>query len=111
MRRIAALLGLLATPALANTPCPTVSNGVNILSVNIVGAPLPVTFAGLDLETNYLTVTFINRSSHMFIGVPLGLVQGNQTQWLTIARFPQAIMQEKSTCPLLAANNLPLQTQ
>jgi hypothetical protein len=101
MTRIAALLALLAMPALADTPCPTVSNGVNILSVNIVGAPLPVAFAGLDLETGYLTVTFVNRSSQMFIGVPQGLVQGFQTQWASISNFPQALMQEKSTCPLL----------
>jgi hypothetical protein len=109
--RIAALLALLATPAFCQTPCPQVSNNVSILSVNIVGAPLPVSFAGLDLETGFLFVTFTNRTSQMFIGVPQGLVQGFQTQWTSISGFPQAIMQEKSACPLLTENNLPIWSQ
>jgi hypothetical protein len=96
------------TAALGQTNCPTVSDNVSILSVNIVGAPMPVGFAGLDLKTHYLTVSFFNQTSRMFIGVPRGLVQGFQTQWSSLAQFPQAIMQEKSTCPLLTENNIPI---
>jgi hypothetical protein len=92
---------LLIHPALADTPCPSVSNGVSILSVNIVNAPFPVAFAGLDLETHYLSVTFTNRTSRLFIAVPQSAVQGLQTQWANIAHYRQAIMQEQSTCPLL----------
>lgn len=101
---------LLAAPALADTPCPMVSDNVSILSVNVVNAPQPVSYSGLDLETSYLTVTFTNRTSQMFFPVPVGLVQGAfQTQWTTLLQFSQALMQERSTCPLLSETNLPLQ--
>jgi hypothetical protein len=101
MTRAMLLLLLLAGQAHAQTPCPGVSDNVSILSVNIVGAPKPVGFAGLDLETNYLTVSFYDRTAQMFIGVPRGLVQRFETQWTALTRYPQAIMQERSTCPLL----------
>lgn len=111
MTRIAALLVLLATPAFAGTPCPQVSNGASILSVNIVSAPQPVAYAGYDLETAYLTVTFTSQTSQMFIGVPRRMVKGAQIQWANISGYPPAVMQEKSTCPLLTENNLPIWSQ
>lgn len=106
--RAALLWLLLAGPAIASTPCPTVSTGVSILSVNIVGAPLPVGFAGLDLETGYLTISFTNGTAQMFIGVPQGAVQGFQMQWASLSSYHQAIMQQRSTCPLLNSNGLPI---
>jgi hypothetical protein len=111
VRRALALL-LLAWPgvALADTPCPMVSDGVSILTVNVVNAPWPVANASYDMETHYLTVTFTDRRSRMFVGVPLGIVQGIQTQWANFSAFPQAIMQEWSTCPLLTQNDLPILT-
>ena len=41
MRYLAALLCLLAGPALAQTNCPAVSDGSRILPVTITGAPMP----------------------------------------------------------------------
>src|SRR5258708_40263649 len=77
---IALLSGWCWSAALADTPCPMVSDNVSILSVNVLGAPMPVGFAGLDLKTHYLTVSFLNRTSWMFIGVPVGWAQSFQTQ-------------------------------
>lgn len=113
MIRLIGALALLVWPgaALADTPCPTVSDGVSILSVNIVNAPQPVSFSGLDLETNYLTVTFTNRSSQLFENVPRSTVQGAQTQWANISRFPTALMQENSTCPILTETGSPILVQ
>jgi hypothetical protein len=107
----ALLLLLWCAPALADTPCPTVSNGVSILYVNVVNAPLPVSFAGYDMETSYLTVTFTDRTSRLFVGVPRGAVMGAQIQWSNVSHYHQAIMQERSTCPLVTENNLPIWAQ
>lgn len=95
---------LLAWPifAFADTPCPQVSTGVSILQVQILNPPLPVSFASYDLETSYLTLTYLDRTSRMFIAVPRGLVQSGRVQYANIAHFHQAVMQERSVCPLLA---------
>jgi hypothetical protein len=90
------------TPAMAQlTPCPTVSNGVSILSVNVVGAPAPVGFSGYDIETGYLTVSYTNSQSQMFVGVPKSFAQSGKVQYANLHQFHQAIMQERSTCPIL----------
>ena len=100
--RAALWLAISAAPALAQlTPCPSVSNGVSILSVRISNPPAPVGFAGYDLETGYLTVSFSNGHSRMFVGVPQTMVQSGTVQWANLTHYRQAIMQERSTCPIL----------
>lgn len=105
MKRLAAVLALLPGVAFGQagtTLCPMVSDNVSLLSVNIVNAPAPVQSAYLDLETNYLFIFYAGQINAMFIGVPRSVVQGPTTQYSSIKGFHQAIMQEKSACPLLA---------
>lgn len=109
--RLAAALLLLSVPALGQTPCPSVSDNVSLLPVNIVNAPKPISYAALDLETDYLFISYSDRSGQMLIGVPRGMVQSGQVQWANLTRFPSAIMQERSTCPLLTQNNVPILVQ
>lgn len=107
-----ALLCLLATPALAVTNCPTVSDGSRILPVTITGAPQPAYFGSYDLNTSYLFVTYQNGTNQMLVGVPQSLIVGHYTvPWAAISRYPSALMQERSPCPLLTPTNTPLIAQ
>jgi hypothetical protein len=85
-----------------------VSNGVSVVPVRIVNAPAPIVYAGRDLETDYLFITFSKRSSRVFLGVPRRVFQYQPVQWVNIAIHTQALMQEGSPCPLLYENNLPI---
>lgn len=99
MRAIVAAALFWAGPALADTGCPEVSNGVSILNVQVLNPPMPVAFAGLDLETHFLTVTYFDQSSRMFVAVPTGVVTNGNIQYVTLTQYTQAIMQERSVCP------------
>lgn len=91
------------------TLCPSVSDNVSILMPTITGAPKPVDYAAYDLETSYLTIAYTNRTAQMLIGVPRSLITGHQTvPWAAISHYPSAIMQEKSTCPLLTQAGVPI---
>jgi hypothetical protein len=113
MIRLAIILCLLAGHVAAQTtPCPTVSDGSRILPVAITGAPKPVYFGSYDLNTGYLFITYQNQSNQMLVGVPQSLIVGHQTvPWAAIYRYPSAIMQERSPCPLLAPPNSPIFAQ
>lgn len=87
---------------MAQTACPTVSDGQRILPVTITGAPQPTYFGSYDLNTGYLFITYQNKTNQMLIGVPQSLIVGHQTvPWSSISRYPSAVMQEFSPCPLL----------
>lgn len=92
----------LTSAALAQANCPTVSDGQRILPVTITAAPQPVFFGSYDLNTNYLFITYQNQTNQMLVGVPQSLIVGHQTvPWTSISRYPSAVMQERSPCPLL----------
>jgi hypothetical protein len=113
MKPLFALL-LMTAPALAQTPCPSVSDGQRILPVAITGAPRPVFFGSYDLNTNYLFIAWQSPSNpnSMLVGVPQSVIVGHQTvPWTAISRYPSAVMQEKSPCPLLAPPNNPILAQ
>lgn len=96
------ILCLLTVSAMGQTPCPTVSDGTRILPVTITGTPQPVFFGSYDLNTSYLFITYQNQTNQMLIGVPKTLIVGHQTvPWASISRYPSAVMQERSPCPLL----------
>ena len=109
---VLAALCLLAVPALAQTNCPTVSDGSRILPVTITGAPKPAYFGSYDLNTSYLFITYQNGTNQMLIAVPQSLIVGHQTvPWAAISQYPSALMQERSPCPLLTPTNTPLIAQ
>jgi hypothetical protein len=48
----------------------------------------------------------------MLTNVPQSLIVGHQTvAWAAISRYPSALMQQNSVCPLLAPPNNPLIAQ
>lgn len=108
----ALILCLFVSPALAQTNCPTVSDGARILPVTIIGAPMPTYYGSYDLNTSYLFIAYQNKSNQMLTNVPRNLIVGHQTvPWAAISRYPSAIMQERSPCPLLAPPNSPILAQ
>ena len=111
--RLPALLCLLACPALAQTTnCPSVSDGTRILPVTITGAPIPTYYGSYDLNTSYLFIAYQNKTNDMLTNVPQSLIVGHQTvAWASIYRYPHAVMQEYSVCPLLAPPNNPIISQ
>lgn len=113
MIRSAIILCLLAAPVAAQTTnCPSVSDGSRILPVTITGAPLPTYYGSYDLNTSYLFIAYQNGTNQMLTGVPQSLIVGHYTvPWASISRYPSAIMQERSPCPLLAPPNNPIIAQ
>ena len=114
MRYLAALLCLLAGPALAQTNCPTVSDGARILPIAITGAPRPTYGGSYDLNTSYLWIAWQGTTdpNWMLTSVPQSLIVGHQAvPWAAISRYPSALMQERSPCPLLTPGNSPLIAQ
>jgi hypothetical protein len=106
--------GLLSciSAAAQTTPCPTVSDGSRILPVTITGAPIPTYYGSFDLNTSYLFISYQNGTAEMLTGIPQGLIVGHYTvPWAAIYRYPSALMQERSICPLLSATNTPLLAQ
>ena len=113
-RSLIALLCLLAGPAFAQTNCPSVSDGARILPIAITGAPRPTWGGSYDLNTSYLWIAWQGTTdpNWMLTSVPQSLIVGHQTvAWASISRYPKAIMQQNSVCPLLAATNMPLLLQ
>ena len=103
---------LLTTPTLAQTNCPTVSDGARILPVTITGAPMPTYYGSYDLNTSYLFIAYQNQTNQMLTGVPQSLIVGHSTvAWASISRYPSAVMQQRSPCPLLAPPNNPIIAQ
>lgn len=103
---------LCAFQAHADTPCGSVSNNIESLSVSVTGAPssgqgfYDPTTGGLIFQP----VGAGNRARY-FVGVPKSLVIGHQYMpWVTLKAFPEALVQEKSNCPLLLQNGRPLLT-
>jgi hypothetical protein len=113
MGRLIALAWLLtATRAFADTPCPTVTSSASILSVNVSGnPPALIAMAYWDFETSFLTVNFAGNYSRMFIGVPRSAIQSGKIAWSTLLTYHEALMQERSVCPILYPNNLPIWTR
>jgi hypothetical protein len=111
--RAAILFCLLSAPVAAQTTlCPTVSDGTSILPVSVTGSPQAAYFGSYDLKTNYLTITYQNGTNKLLIGVPTSLIVGHQTvAWASISRYPSALMQERSPCPLLSSTNSPIIAQ
>ena len=107
---IAALVLLIPSLARAQlTPCPTVSDQAQLITVIIVNAPYPVYGSYYDLKTSYLFIGFTNKQSRMFTSVPRNVVQtSGPVQWASVYRYPSALMQEDSVCPLLADSGKPL---
>ena len=96
--------------AIQTTPCPTVSNYINILQVFIINTPAPLVNAQYDIDTSYLWVLLANGATYFFIQVPLSQAQGTP-QWATISSHHEALMQQGSICPILTSNNTPLLTR
>jgi hypothetical protein len=98
--------------AWGDTACPTVSNNIENLSVSVTGAPS----AGqgfYDPTTGGLTFQPVGpgNRAHYFVGVPRALVVGHQYMpWVTLRAYPEALVQEKSNCPILLQNGKPLLT-
>jgi len=113
MRLLVVIFCLLSLPVRAQTtPCPTVSDGARILPVTITGAPQPTYFGSYDLNTSYLFIAYQNKTNQMLTNVPQSLIVGHQTvPWAAISRYPSALMQQSSPCPLLASSNLPILAQ
>lgn len=112
--RLILTLCLLAGPAFAQTNCPSVSDGSRILPVTITGAPRPVYYGSYDLNTSYLWIAWQGTTdpNWMLTNVPQSLIVGHQTvAWAAISRYPSALMQQNSVCPLLAPPNNPLIAQ
>jgi hypothetical protein len=96
----------------ADTPCPTVSSNIDSLPVAITGSA--TSGEGFyDQSTGGLIFqpTGPGNRALYFIGVPKALVIGHQyLPWTTLNAFPQAIVQDQSTCPILLATGRPLQS-
>jgi hypothetical protein len=95
-------------PAHAQTPCPMVSDEVSVLSVVIIGAPQPVLFSTYDIPKLNLWLQFSDQTYRFFMGVPQTEIRGT-ANWSVISRHHQALMQERSPCPLLSESGPPLQ--
>jgi hypothetical protein len=97
------------TGAAQATPCGSVSNTVETLNVFITGAPRPVSLAVYDMVTKGLAVSYTNGETAYLYGVPNNLVIGHvYVTWATLNQYPRALMQERSTCPLLTTSGVPL---
>lgn len=102
-------LAVLVGEAEAQTPCPTVTDTAYQITVTVTGAPSPVRLALYDLKTKGLSVQFDQNRADYFVGVPYNLIIGRVSlAWSAIQPYPQAIVQEGSTCPLLADNGSPI---
>jgi len=113
-RILLVLIGLvLAAAAYGQTPCPTVSNGISILNVTIANPPMPINLAFYDISTGYLMISYANRTAQMLIGVPLALftTRPPPVPWVELENYPSAVMQERSSCPLLTETGAPLWVQ
>ncbi len=115
MRALAIFVLLLIVQSVdcrADTPCPTVSSNIDSLPVTITGAA--TSGEGFyDQSTGGLIFqpTGPGNRALYFIGVPKALVIGHQyLPWTTLNAFPQAIVQDQSTCPILLATGKPLQS-
>lgn len=97
--------------ALCDTPCPSVSNQISILEPTITNSPTPVALANYDLNTKGLSVQYAGNHADYFVGVPNQAIVGHATvPWTSISSYPRALVQEKSTCPILLSNGTPLLT-
>jgi hypothetical protein len=113
-RRIVVALTLFALMtaghARADTICPTVSNTIQSLPVTITGSSVSgqgfydPTTQGLIFEQ-----TAPGNRSLYFIGVPNAVVIGHEyLPWVTLETYPQAVVQDQSTCPILLSDGKPL---
>ena len=97
----------------AQTPCPTVSNQIQVLNPTIVGAPYPVQLAIYDQASLGLAIQPAGRGNpaHYFVGVPRSLIVGHATvQYASIQPYPEAMVQTNSTCPVLSSAGTPILT-
>lgn len=110
IRSIAFLL--MTTAAQAQTLCPSVSNNISVIPVYLTGTPQPLDYAQYDLTTHYLTVAYMTKANQMLVGVPINAIQGRATvPWVSVQNYPSAIMQERSTCPILTEDGVPIWVQ
>jgi hypothetical protein len=101
------------TQAGAQTPCPSVSDQIQIINPTIVGAPFPVQLAIYDQTSLGLAIQPAGPGNPAiyFVGVPRSLIVGrNQVQWASISGYPQALVQTNSTCPVLTVEGNPIIT-
>lgn len=111
MIRVLAFM-LLTTAAHGQTLCPTVSNNISVIPVYLTGTPYPLDYSQYDLTTHYLTVAYMSKNNQMLVNVPINAIQGHATvPWVSVKNYPSAIMQEKSTCPLLTETGVPIWAQ
>lgn len=110
---IALILGLFAMPlvAMADTYCGSVSNNVSVLQPTITGSPKPISLATYDLNTHGLSVQYAGNRADYFVGVPVQLIVGRfYVPWAAVSRYPTALVQDGSTCPVLASTGSPILT-
>lgn len=93
------------TIALADTYCGGVSDNLQTLNPTITGAPQPVKLATYYLTIKALSIQYAGNRADWLVGVPSQIIIGHATvPWASISHYPTALVQEFSTCPVLAAN-------
>lgn len=97
--------------ALSDTPCPSVSDNLQTLNPSITGAPQLVKLATYYLNAKALSIQYANNRADWLVGVPSQVIVGHATvPWVSIARYPTALVQDSSTCPILLSDGTPLLT-
>lgn len=105
------VFGLAPTIARSDTPCGGVSTVISVLNPTITGAPKPVKLATYDLNTKGLSIQYANNRADYLVGVPSQVIVGHATvPWASIARYPTALVQDRSTCPVLSSAGTPILT-
>jgi len=113
---LVALGVLIGGPAMAQTtPCPTVTDYVGVLTVFIVNPPKPIGLATYFPQYNAfapaLSIQWAGPgmpNALYVVGVPLSMATNPQLPWASLSGFPQAIVQDGSTCPILLTTGKPL---
>lgn len=97
--------------AQAETACPTVSTNVSVVNAFITGSPIPIGLATYDQTTLGLSIQFAgpgNKAIYL-VGVPKQLIIGRaSTPWASIRSYPEALVQDRSPCPVLSATGSPI---
>jgi hypothetical protein len=82
-----------------------------MVSIEVLASPVPVIVAVWDFYTNCLTVSFSDGTSRMFINVPKTVAIAGKINWNQLLTYHEALMQERSVCPILTETNSAIWTR